>query len=89
MAHEGKIRAITEFVQGVEDLKLDVKADAEKILRSCPLEILDDPEALTDFLEEMIRACVEKHVITPEKKLRPKATKLIRAYVAGLTGGAK
>lgn len=88
MAHDGKIKAISEFVQGVESLKLDMKEDAETILKSCPVEILGDETALAAFLEEMLFAVVQKHVITTEKMLKPRVSGMVRRYVAGLTGGA-
>jgi hypothetical protein len=85
MAHDGKIKAITDFVRGCSELKADIKADAEQLLKAMPIDVLTNEEALTAYLAEMLDVLVERHVITDAKKIRPRPARMIRAYVDGLT----
>lgn len=85
MAHNGKIAAITDFVKACGEHKLDMREDAEAMLLRLPFGILGDAAALTAFMEEMLDAVIEKHVITPEGKIRPRASAMIRRYVDGVT----
>lgn len=84
MPHDGKIKTITNFVLAVETIKKDAKQDALTMLAAIPVEILDDPVELEDFMFEMLDAVVSKHVLTPKRKIRPDAAKAIHAYVRGM-----
>lgn len=84
MAHDGKIRTITNFVIGVELLKKEVKADAQKMMAAVPLDVLGDPIALEEYLAEMLDAALSKHIITQDRKIRPEAARLIKGYVGGM-----
>lgn len=85
MAHDAKIGVITDFVIGIERLKIAAKEDAKTLLKACPLDILGDPVALEAYLTEMLETIVTKHVITPDRKVRPEVAKLIKAYAKGLS----
>lgn len=85
MANDRKISVISEFVQGVERLKLAAKEDAKTLLKKCPLEVLADPVALEAYLTEMLETILSKHVITPDRKVRPDVARLIKTYAKGLS----
>lgn len=79
----GKIRAVSDFVLGLQDLRAQVKDDARVLLGNLDLATLSDPQELVAFLEEMITALAKKHLVSGGK-VRPQASKLIKAYVAGM-----
>jgi hypothetical protein len=79
----GKIRAISAFVLGLQDLRGKVKDDAQQLLHRLDLSTLSDPDALASFLEEMVHALATKHLVS-NGKVRPEASKLIKAYVSGM-----
>lgn len=79
----GKIRAVSNFVLGLQDLRAGVKEDALALLSRLDLATLSDPAALAEFLEEMVVALAKKHLVSAGK-VRPEASRLIKAYVKGM-----
>ena len=77
----GKIRAISEFVTGLQDLRAGVKDDALRLLRRLDLKTLSNASDLADFLDEMVSALTEKHLVA-RGRVRPQAAALVRAYVS-------
>lgn len=84
MPNDSKIAVITAFVQGVEALKAKAKEDALVMAKACPLEVLADPDALAAYLEEMMTVCMEKHLLTADRKIRPGVASMIKRYVKGM-----
>lgn len=84
MAHDAKIKAVTDWVVGLDQLRDRVKTDAKSMAEAVPVEILGDPDALEIFLHEMLQELVAKHVMTADDKIRPEVTALIKNYVHGM-----
>ena len=76
-----KEKAVVDFILGLQELKDVAKEDSRAILKTIPLEVLGDAEALKDFLRELAEAVIRKNLITDEGRIRPEAARLVRGYV--------
>lgn len=80
-----KVEAIQEFITGLAEIRAAVKIDAKKMLAAIPLEIIDDEQALTAYLEEMAQVIARKYLISEDnKKIVPATAKLINKYVEAM-----
>lgn len=84
MSLERKRQAIIDFVVGLDSLRDEIKADTAEMVAACPLEILGDADALEEFMVEMMETALERHLITPKRKIRPGPAKLIKSYVRAM-----
>jgi hypothetical protein len=79
-----KVRAIQNFVSGLVAYRRMVADDAVLLMNRVTLDILADRERLRDFLEELAAAVLEKHLLSPQGKVRPAPANLVHEYVAGM-----
>lgn len=84
MSLERKRQAIIDFVVGLDRLRDDVKEDTAEMVAALPIEVLGDADALESFMVEMMETAIGRHLITPERKIRPGAARLIKSYVRGM-----
>lgn len=83
MAADAKVKAIKEFLAGLQGIRQDVKDDAIKLLDAMPLSVLANVDDLEQYLTEMVTTISRRHLID-KGKVRPNIARLIRKYVREL-----
>lgn len=80
---QGKALVIHDLIDAVEAIKADVRADSLKLVQAMPIDIVADQAAVEDYLTEMCKLIIERHIMRG-KVVNPKVKTAVVAYVKGM-----